>query len=219
MKRQEWEKIKSLKGKKRLEYLWMYYRPVLYVLAVLILAGCTVWTAVGNLRKETLLSVVIVDADRQNPERFEKLEMHLLERLGTGNRKEEVFLDLSAVSTEEDDAMMNMAMKLSIAEDHDAVVLDEKTYERFRGQDIFADWEEVLGDNYPDYQEYVTGKDRLLLSDAKAWNEGWYVQYAPAYLCVLKRSERMDRVKAFAEYFFSSAAATQQVIYMQRTAM
>ena len=130
MKRQEWEKIKSLKGKKRLEYLWMYYRPVLYVLAVLILAGCTVWTAVGNLRKETLLSVVIVDADRQNPERFEKLEMHLLERLGTGNRKEEVFLDLSAVSTEEDDAMMNMAMKLSIAEDNDAVILDEKTYEK-----------------------------------------------------------------------------------------
>lgn len=209
MNRQEWEKIKSLKGKKRLEYLWMYYRPVLYVLAVLILICCTLWTAVGNLRKETLLSVVIVDADRQAAERFDKLEAALLERLGTGSRKEEVSLDLSAVSREEDDSMMNMAMKLSVAEDNDAVILDEKTWERFRGQNIFADWEDVLGDDYPDYQEYVTGKDRLLLSGANAWEEGGYVRYSPAYLCVLEKSERKDRVKAFAEYWIGQLLSPQ----------
>lgn len=202
MNRQEWEKIKSLKGKKRLEYLWMYYRAVLYVLAALILICCTLWTAVVNLRKETLLSVVIVDADRQGgTAQFDKLEAALLERLGTGDRKEEVSLDLSAVSREEDDSMMNMAMKLSVAEDNDAVILDEKTWERFQGQNIFADWEDVLGDDYPDYQEYVTGKDRLLLSGADAWEEGGYVRYSPAYLCVLEKSERKDRVKAFAEYW------------------
>ncbi|MGN1141570.1 MAG: hypothetical protein ACI4TF_10240 [Oliverpabstia sp.] len=202
----EWEKIKELKGKNRWEYLWMYYKPVLGIIASVILILGTGGTMIQNGRQKTVLSIVVVDADRENIEAFDSIEQELMRVLGSGKRGEQVVIDTAATSNQDDESIMNVTIKLSTAGENDVVICNTKIYERFNSQGIFADWKEILGDEFEEFRPYIEG-NALNLTKSYIWNAGGYVQYKPVYLCVLERSENQEKASELAKYFIGDSAA------------
>ena len=199
--REKWQMICSLHGKKRMEYLWQYYRFVLYIAAAVLLVAISVMVMIGNKRKITVLSVVVTDADRESTEKFEELERSLLAYLGSGNTREQILVDTAATSNQDDESVMNLTMKMSIAEENDVVICNEDVYNRFHEQNAFADWSEILGEDSSEFAD-VTDGDRILLSQSIRWKDGNYVQYEPAYICVLNNSKKKETAKEFIKYFF-----------------
>lgn len=198
----EIKKIRALHGRKRAEYIWEYYKAVFGLIMVCMLVTGGIWSSVSKAQEKTVLSMVIIDADRGKPEAFNQLERELEDVLTGSGTKECVTIDTSATTNENPEAVMNMVMKLSVAEDHDAVVLNQAQWQRFEKEGSFAEWEEILGDSYPEYAQYIQGSG-LLVSESKKWTAGGYVQYEPSYLCVLDKTERIDAVKGLVKYLFS----------------
>lgn len=197
----ERRKIKHLEGVQKWEYIWDYYKPVFAVILIVILISGSLVSCVSNAREKVMLSVVVIDADREKTESFKILEQELKTVLGNGKRHERVIIDTSATSNEKAEAVMNTVMKLSIAEDNDVVILNELEWKKFQEERPFADWKEVLGDSYAKYEPYISD-GALKLSKSKRWNAGGYVQYEPAYLCVLDKSPRKEAAKKLVSYFF-----------------
>lgn len=196
-------KIKHLKGAKKWGYIWDYYKPVFAVILIMILMSGSVISCIFKAQEKVILSVVVVDADREKMESFNTLEQNLKAVLGNGKKHERVILDTSATSNEKAEAVMNTVMKLSVAEDNDVVILNESEWEKFQKERPFADWKEILGDSYSKYESYISD-GALKLSKSMRWNAGGYVQYEPAYLCVLEKSSRKEAAKKLVSYFFDS---------------
>lgn len=198
--RKEWNKIQKLKGYKKAEYLWEYYKPALGLIMAAVLIAGGIKSSVSKAQEEILLSVAVIDADRERADAYKELEKNLEDVLGNGAKNERVVIDTSATSGERPEEVMNTTMKLSVVEDYDAVILNQAEWKKFRKQDAFADWEEILGETYPLYEPYIED-GALLLSESGRWNSGKYVQYEPAYLCVLDRSVHKEKIEQFVEYF------------------
>ena len=198
----EFKKLKTLKGRKHIQYLWNYYKVVPVIVVVLIFVFAAGLTMYRNLQREPVLAMVIIDADRESAQRYDKLEEQLLAVLAPSIKGAEVLIDTAASSREDANEVMNTTIKLSVAEDNDLVVCNQETYNKFQGEGAFADWKEVLGQKeYEKYLPYI--KDGMLdLSLSQKWRDGEYVEYTPAYMCVLNHSERWDGVNKVVEYFF-----------------
>lgn len=200
--RQERKKIASLQGSKKIEYIWEYYKPALGIVAAVILVIAGIWSSISKIQEKTLLSVVVIDADREKRSAFNKMEKELETILKTGNEHENVLIDISATSSENPEAVMNTVMKLSVAQDNDVVILNHSQWQKFKAENPFANLKKILGESYPKYEPYIE-EDALLVSESEKWNIGGYVQYKPAYLCVLAKTKRTDAVKCLVEYLFS----------------
>lgn len=197
----EFAKLKGLKGRKRVQYLWNYYKIILVIILTLILAFSAGLTIYRNLQRKPVLSMVIIDADRADARKYDALKQDLFTALNPSQKGAEVLIDTSASSRDDANEVMNTTIKLSIAEENDLVVCNQDTYRKFRQEGAFADWEEVLGEHYNDYLPYM--RDEMLdLSLSPNWNNGEYTGYSPAYLCVLNHSKRLDSVNKAVEYFF-----------------
>ena len=110
---QEWEKIKTLKGKA--EYLWTYYRFILIILLVVILVLGSIITSVRNARKEIVLSMAIVDANYETD--TESLKKEILKAFARiddkyKNEKYNIQIDTSPRSIEsmENEAKLTVVM-------------------------------------------------------------------------------------------------------------
>lgn len=194
-------KLKNLKGKKRIQYLWNYYKFVLAIVMVLILVFSAGLTIYRNLQRKPVLAMVIIDADRADTRKYDELEQQLLKALNPSQKGAEVLVDTAASSREDANSVMNTTIKLSIAEENDVVICNQETYHKYQQEGAFTDWEEVLGDQYKNYLPYM--KDGMLdLSLSQTWNSGGYAVYAPAYMCVLSHSKRQDAVNTAVAYFF-----------------
>lgn len=179
-----------------------YYKPVFGLLLAAFLLVGVLGGRIAGAQEEILLSVVVVDADRGKPEQYERLKESLKGALGSGGRKESVEIDTSATSNDEPEAVINLTMKLSVVQEHDVVILNRETWERFDKEHPFADWSEVLsGESLEKLEPYIEGS-ALCLSESDMWRAGGYVRYESAYLCVLERSERKEAAGRLAEYIF-----------------
>jgi hypothetical protein len=196
----ELQKIKNLSWQKRMEYLWTYYRYLIIVaLAVILVIGTGV-TMFQNQQRTQLLSIAIIDANPDKITAIEELKEELLSYLGQKNKQDEVFIDTAATSVDTEENTAKLVMVMSVVSDTDVVVCNQEVYDKFRYESIFVDWKELLGDEYETYETYMT--DGIIdLSRMSKWEEGGYTSYSPAYLCVLKKSEHLEKARSFLDYF------------------
>lgn len=196
----EWKKVKGLSGGKKIEYLWTYYKYWLLVLAAVVFVIYFAVSVYQNARRNPILSVAIVDANWQNETGFEQLSSGLLEAMGTGDKYEEVALDTSVASMESPENMMKATVTIAGGE-LDLVVCGREFYDHYSEQGAFADWKDILGDEYDAYEPYMT--DNLPdLSKSSKWTDGEYTLYQPVYLCCMNTAPHPEQAKAFLDYFF-----------------
>lgn len=165
-----WKTICDLKGRKRLEYLWTYYKWLAGLLAAVVLLVYTGETIFRNSIKDTVLSVVIVDAARTDEQAAAELEKKLLELLECKGKHDHIELVLSATSREDEYNLAKLRVALSSAGGADVVVCGSGVYEEYALQDAFTDAE-------------LLPEDSILAG---------YIGYSPAYLCILRHSERTE---------------------------
>lgn len=187
----QWETIRRLKGKDRLEYLWQYYKAVLVAVIAVVLVIYTVAVMIRGAMQDTLLSIVVVDSKITSDEAASELEKGILDIIGTGGKHDYVETVLTATSVENDENIMKLRVSLSTAGEADVVICGEEVYEEYASQGAFADMEEVLGDAYDSFAEYMTDGQIDLAKCPDSFLDK-YVGYSPAYLCVLSHSEHME---------------------------
>lgn len=199
-RQKEIRKIKSLHGKKRLQYLWDYYKIVPAILLGCIVAGAFFATMIRGMNQTTVLSFVVTDANPMSD--WAGLNSDLL-AVTKGDAKHPVVeIDSSVRSFGDANEEMNKTIKLSAANDTDLVVCGEKVLDEYEALDAFVSWQEVLGDDFAAYEPYI--KDGMLdVSQSKRWQEGQYTAYEPAYLCMMHASKRPDSCRAVVKYLFS----------------
>lgn len=191
---QELQKIKSLKGKKRVEYLWTYYRSFLLILLVFVFVICLIVPIIQNIQRNPVLTLALVDANLEAD--TESLEQKILNYLDTSGKHDEVVIDTTATSSGN---YVKLATLLLAESDTDAVICNSDTYEFCKQKDCFIDWQKLLGNDYSDYEMYMT--DGVIdLSKIPAWQEENYTLYEPVYLGVLQNSKHPETVLLFLEY-------------------
>ena len=192
---QQWKTIRSLKGKKKLEYLWSYYKviPVIFLAAILVVY--TAGVMIRNGKENTVLSIVIVDAEKNDDEAAEELEKQFLHILGADGMYDHVETVLSASSVQTEENIAKLRVSLSVVGEADLVVCSKEVYEEYAGQGAFADETVLLGADAEKAQAYMTdGQIDLSKCPENFLSES--VSYSPAYLCVLGHTERSEAAEA-----------------------
>lgn len=143
----EKEKLKDMNFIGKLEYIWMYYKPVLcgiLVFIVLIFVGVDVYQ---NLSENTVLSIAIIDAGTSDTVAFTE---EIREILGMTGKNDCVDANANYVTSTQDDGLdyySQMAFVTQVqAKALDVVLLPQKSCEVFEEQGYFADLKELLGE-------------------------------------------------------------------------
>lgn len=190
----EIQKIKSLKGKKKVEYLLTYYRSVLLILIICIFMISMLIPVFQNAQKNPVLTLAVVDANYEAD--TTPLKEELLKYMGATGKHDEIVFDTTTTSSGNN---VKLTILLLAEGDTDAVICNPKAYDFCEEKGVFLDWKELLGDSYSKYEMYMTN-DILDLSKIPAWQEGNYTTYEPAYLGVLQTADHTEAVLQFLEY-------------------
>lgn len=194
-RRLQWETFCSLQGGKKLEYLWSYYKFVLVIFLGVILVLYTGSVMIKNSMEHTVLSVVLVDSAKTDEKAAKALEKWLLKELGFEGKHDhiEVVLSVTSSGTEENTAKRRVA--LSTVGGADLVICNESVYEEYARQNAFADMKETAGAEYELYQEYLE-EGKLELENCGTSILSDYIEYSPAYVCVLEHSQNKENAWA-----------------------
>ena len=190
----EIQKMKSLKSKKKLEYLLTYYRSVLLIVIIGIFMISMLIPVFQNAQKTPVLTLAVVDANYEAD--TAPLKEELLKYMGATGKHDEIVFDTTATSSVNN---VKLTILLLAEGNTDAVICNQKAYDFCEEKRVFLDWKELLGDNYSKYEMYMTN-GILDLSKIPAWQEGNYTTYEPAYLGVLQTADHTEAVLQFLEY-------------------
>ena len=194
-------KLRGMSPGEKAGYLWTYYKIWLFIPIVLIIV---IWQGVQiyhNAQEVELLSVGVADTDLETEEGKSALESDLLEALGTGDEHEVITLDTGISSGEDSASVMKRATVIG-AGTMDMLICGKELYDEYNSQGAFADWEEILGEDYGKYADCFDN-GRLDLSKSARWDSYGLVSYEPVYAGVFSGSDKTEAICQFAEYFLS----------------
>lgn len=197
----ELEKLRGMSLGEKAGYLWTYYKIWLLVPVILIFVIWQGMQIYHNMQEVELLSVGVVDTNLNTEEGQEAFESDLLELLGTGGENEVIALDTGLSSGDDSASAMKRATVLG-AGTLDLMICGEELYDSYDAQGAFADWEEILGEDYGKYESYFVD-GRLDLSRSAKWDSYGLVIYEPVYAGALVSSENTEALRQFAEYYLS----------------
>ena len=197
----ELEKLRGMSLGEKAGYLWTYYEIWLLVPVILIFVIWQGMQIYHNMQEVELLSVGVVDTNLNTEEGQEAFESDLLELLGTGDENEVIALDTGLSSGDDSASAMKRATVLG-AGTLDLMICGEELYDSYDAQGAFADWEEILGEDYGKYESYFVD-GRLDLSRSAKWDSYGLVIYEPVYAGALVSSENTEALRQFAEYYLS----------------
>ena len=197
----ELEKLRGMSLGEKAGYLWTYYKIWLFVPVILIFVIWQGMQIYHNMQEVELLSVGVVDTNLNTEEGQETFESDLLKLLGTGGENEVIALDTGLSSGDDSASAMKRATALG-AGTLDLMICGEELYDSYDAQGAFADWEEILGEDYGKYESYFVD-GRLDLSRSAKWDSYGLVIYEPVYAGALVSSENTEALRQFAEYYLS----------------
>lgn len=197
----ELEKLRGMSLGEKAGYLWTYYKIWLLVPVILIFVIWQGMQIYHNMQEVELLSVGVVDTNLNTEEGQETFESDLLKLLGTGDENEVIALDTGLSSGDDSASAMKRATVLG-AGTLDLMICGEELYDSYDAQGAFADWEEILGEDYGKYESYFVD-GRLDLSRSAKWDSYGLVIYEPVYAGALVSSENTEALRQFAEYYLS----------------
>ncbi len=180
-RRQERQKIASLHGKKRLQYLWDYYKVWLVFLAIAIVAVNIAVTIVRGLMTKTLLQVSALSADYSAA--GDQMQEDFSSYIGGLKKHEELSFDLSidlhpgAVTQAEQVADVKLQVQVSSGT-LDAVLVPDYAFSYIQQRGMLMSLDDVLSpDEIETYGKagdlaYASAPDLQALSEQDASEAG-----------------------------------------------
>lgn len=192
------ETIRRLRGKARLEYIWEYYRFLLVFVIAAVLVISTAVTMIRNSRENIVLSIAVVDADKQTGQTNEELAEQIQKALKLPeNQQVQVDTAASSVDSQENEAKLTMVM--SPVSENDIVICGQEVYDKYKETGVFKEPDDVLGEDAGKYETYMTNGQ---LDLRKCYNQELLdcADYIPAYILVLDHSQNENEVRNFIDY-------------------
>lgn len=196
------ETIRRLRGKARLEYMWEYYRFLLVFVIAAVLVISTAVTMIRNSRENIVLSIAVVDADKQTGQTNEELAEQIQKALKLPeNQQVQVDTAASSVDSQENEAKLTMVM--SPVSENDIVICGQEVYDKYKETGVFKEPDDVLGEDAGKYETYMTNGQ---LDLRKCYNQELLdcADYIPAYILVLDHSQNESGVQKFISYLTES---------------
>ena len=187
----ELKKLKSMTFKQKVGYIWTYYKGVfagIIIACVIISIGVQMFQ---NSQLKSLLSIAVVDSNYNHDEQVEALQNDFLAYAGTGDKHEVVDVDTSLLSGDDYNTVVKMTVVMG-AGTADMMFCGEETYKKYKQQEAFLSWKEILGDDYSKYEEYMTDDGRLDLEKCPNWEKYNMVYYSPVYAVVMSSSKNLE---------------------------
>ena len=141
MAKAEWETLRSLHGRKRLEQIWTYYKLPIFLVLLAIYAVCYIGYRQATRKNEVLyLAMVNVSAGQQLTE---QLTQGFLDQQGL-TQKDDVYLYNGLLLSEEADQQYVYASQMKImgalaADQLDVVLMDAEARDAFLEEGYLAD--------------------------------------------------------------------------------
>ena len=175
----ELKKLKSMTFKQKVGYIWTYYKGVF--------AGIIIACVIISIGVQMF----------QNSQ-VEALQNDFLAYAGTGDKHEVVDVDTSLLSGDDYNAVVKMTVVMG-AGTADMMFCGEETYKKYKQQEAFLSWKEILGDDYSKYEDYMTDDGRLDLEKCPNWEKYNMVYYSPVYAVVMSSSKNLENCIKFLE--------------------
>ena len=188
----EKEKLKGMGLGKKLEYIWMYYKPVIFGIIGFIALIFLAVDLYQNAQKETVLSVSVVNAGNIDAE---ALSLEVKDTIGAEGKNDVAEVVCNLLTSAEGDSFdyyTQMAFVTQMqARTMDVMVMPETLYNALNAEGYFADLKELLGDEV--YQSFGDNIDQGHVSlTGSPLTEKFDLSYEPACVAVLVNSKNTD---------------------------
>ena len=176
-RRQERQKIASLHGKKRLQYLWDYYKVWLVFLAIAIVAVNIAVTIVRGLMTKTLLQVSALSADYSAA--GDQMQEDFSSYIGGLKKHEELSFDLHPGAVTQAEQVADVKLQVQVSSGTlDAVLVPDYAFSYIQQRGMLMSLDDVLSpDEIETYGKagdlaYASAPDLQALSEQDASEAG-----------------------------------------------
>lgn len=148
-RRAELEKIRSMHGKRKLQYLWDYYKFVILILIGIVFVLNIAWTMIRGALTDVLFQAAVISPDFAAEDTLIKEDFS--DYIGGLKKNQEISFDLSMQVIPGDSSQTSQAseMKLQVstaARSLDAVLLPDYTFSYLQQTGILMRLDDVLGE-------------------------------------------------------------------------
>ena len=217
--KEQWQLMRKMPPKKRLEHIWEYYRfYLLGFLALVVLLGFVIQ---GQVRKhqEVLVSGIFINTDTSD-EGYSFLSHDYWHLHGSDQNKrvdliETVIIDFSDISNSQDSGNMILQVDALIAaKELDYMILNEEAFQFYTSRGLCMDLSSIL-----DPTQMATLEERLVFADSpeqemsvcfglnltdSVFSSKFGLTAEPSYFVVLSNAPHMSQLSDYLQYLFLS---------------
>lgn len=199
----EREKLSQMKFTEKLEYIWTYYKPVIFGIIGVIVLIFIIRNQIENSKYYDILSIGV--ANSSSMESLEPLEAELKEEFGDPeDNYQRVGIDTTfTFGMDMSNGDYNTVMKfaaVTAAKELDLLICNEDVYEHYNDQEYFMDLTELLSEEECQKYNISEGDTGLEITDLPRYQEMQLTSYEPVYLAVLVNAQNLDTTRAFINY-------------------
>lgn len=199
----EREKLSGMNFSGKLEYIWTYYKPLIFGVIGVIALIFIIRNQIENAKYYEILSIGV--ANSSTTDSTEPLEEELKERFGDPDDKyQRVGIDTSySFGGDMDTGEYSVIMKftaVTAAQEMDILICNEDVYENFDNQEYFMDLTDLLSEEECQKYGISEGDTALDITGLPRYQEMNLTAYEPVYLTVLVNAQNLDTTKAFINY-------------------
>lgn len=208
----EIDKLKSLHGRQRLQYIWDYYKLPLTVLCIFIyIIGYIIYGQVTH--KDTVLCTALINISA-GEEFISSLNSGYLDYLGEDPSRNEVELMTGLYLTDNESnpnyeytyASQAKVLAAVNSQQLDVVLMNQEALDILSRNDYLCDLEDLLSVSDPNLysqtEEYITKNTALDLAQASLIQQTKF--NGTIYLGIIANSERKDEATEYIKYLFNS---------------
>ena len=199
----ESEKLASMKGKKKAEYILTYYKFHLAVAAgaIALLIGIVMW--IDSFQNETILYASVIGGGETDAALMEHFQAYR----GDDNRRHKYVLDTSVGFLSQDGSgEMDYANRMKLvtlvgANTADLFICPESVYQEYSAEENFlVPVEQLMGEEFVASHPDICEKDAVRVEDSKMLETYGYSNSGPAYLIVFQYSGQKEAAADFVEF-------------------
>ena len=187
----EIEKIKSLSFKEKLEHMWAYHKLILFFPVILVILITFTYQFIQNARRETVLSIAVVDSIGAD---IEKVTEEVREQLNIHNRFSEITIDINyfTYNGEFDVQSIQKFTVVVAAQGMDVLISGLEIAELYLGKELFLDLNQVFTPEELAKMN-VIDSHAIDITDSSVAKEKLSLYYSPIYFMVIGNVE-LDEV-------------------------
>ncbi len=188
----EKQKLSGMSFIGKLEYIWMYYKSLIFgVIAAVILAAVVV-NSYQNAKTKSILSIAVVNAGESDTEAF---AAEIRDFFGSTDKYEKVDILTNIMTDAEGKNFVQYGEMAFLTQIHadaiDVVLMPEPLYESLKDEQLFADLREVLDEET--YEAFGDKIDEMhITADKDVLSGHLSLMYEPVAVCVIGGAANME---------------------------